>query len=703
MARGEAGMRDEGFWEQALQRARLGLWDWDLQGGDCFYSRTWGQMLGYGEDELVHASDLWLTMTHPDDRERAVASGDAHLAGLTSIIETELRLRHKDGHWVWVLDRGGVVECDASGKPLRMVGVQTDITKQKTAEHELAKVNARFRLALAASGTGIWHHDIDAKQSIWDERTREVYGVAGTSDVMSAETWHTFLHPEDKEEAERAHLACLHSSEVISVRYRIIRQDGAMRYLESLIRFVPDPNSSGQILGTVRDVTEAELRQQELAFAARHDALTGLLNRAAFDAMLAHGIGNAEGFPLAVFYIDLDYFKALNDFAGHAAGDAALRSIAAAIRAALPLRAYAARLGGGEFAVLAPNCEDPGAVAQGLLSAIRDAELEPHAGPRKLAASIGVALVRDCATTVADAMACADDACYAAKAAGRNTFSLFSEQPTASTSGLNAARLASDTMDALEEGRLRLFGQELRLIADAWTPCAHLEVLARLVGRDGRTVSPAEFIPAAERFGLAPKLDRWIFSTALSRFAPAMRSAGLTLAFNLSAQTLSDPDLWSFVDAVIERTDAPYGNIIFEITETAAVTSFEAAERFVRQARGRRCRVSLDDFGAGLSSFDYLRRFPVDSIKINGSFVEHMATSRFDREIVGAIQGIARSLGYRVVAEKIEKAETLDMLRAMGVDRGQGFLLHRPEPLEDIVARLSVPVRPRRAAGRRRA
>lgn len=702
MARSEAGKRDERFWEQALQRARLGLWDWDLEGGDCFYSKTWGQMLGYGEDELVHASDLWLTMTHPDDRECAVASGDAHLAGLTTIIETELRLRHKDGHWVWVLDRGGVVERDAEGKPLRMVGVQTDITKQKTAEQEVAKVNARFRLALAASGTGIWHHDIDAKQSIWDERTREIYGVAGTSDVISAEMWHTFLHPEDKEEAERAHLACLGTPEVVSARYRIVRRDGAVRYLESLIRFVPDPISSGQILGTVCDVTEAELRQQELAFAARHDALTGLLNRAAFDTLLGQGIGNAGGFPLAVFYIDLDYFKALNDFAGHAAGDAALRSIAAAIRAALPARAHAARLGGDEFAVLAPTCEDPGAVAQNLLSAIRNAELEPHAGPRKLAASIGVALVRDRATTVADAMACADDACYAAKAAGRNTFSVFSEQPTASTSGLNAARLASDTMDALEEGRLLLFGQELRLVSDAWTPCAHLEVLARLRGRDGRMVSPVEFIPAAERFGLAPKLDRWIFSTALSRFAPAMRSAGLTLAFNLSAQTLSDLDLWSFVDAVIERTNAPYENIIFEITETAAVTSFEAAERFVRQARERRCRVSLDDFGAGLSSFDYLRRFPVDSIKINGSFVENMAESRFDREIVAAIHGIARSLGYSVVAEKIEKVETLDLLRAMGVDRGQGFLMHRPEPLENIVSRLLPPARSR-PAGRRRA
>jgi EAL domain-containing protein (putative c-di-GMP-specific phosphodiesterase class I) len=141
------------------------------------------------------------------------------------------------------------------------------------------------------------------------------------------------------------------------------------------------------------------------------------------------------------------------------------------------------------------------------------------------------------------------------------------------------------------------------------------------------------------------------------------------------------------VDTVIDQTRAPHSNIVFEITETAAVTNFEAAEQFIKNARARRCHVSLDDFGAGMSSFEYLRRFPIDSIKINGSFVEHMATSKFDREIVSSISGIARSLGYTVVAEKIEQAQTLEILKDMGVEFGQGFLLHRPELLDTIIAR----------------
>ncbi|RWD39211.1 MAG: EAL domain-containing protein [Mesorhizobium sp.] len=681
--------RNGEFWELALERAHLGVWDWDLASGDCFYSAMWSQMLGYGEGELVEASDLWLQLTHPDDRERAVASGERHIAGLTDSIETELRLKHKSGHWVWVLDRGGVVERDAEGRPLRLMGVQTDITKQKQAEAQLEQVNVRFRLALAASGTGIWHHDLAARKSYWDQRTREIFGLVAETDEVSQDLWHSYLHPDDRADAERAHLAPLQTQKVVAVQYRIIKRDGEIRHVESLIRLIADAQSSGQILGTVRDITEAKQREQELAHAAHHDALTGLLNRAAFDRLLAEHIATAR--PLAIFYVDLDYFKALNDFAGHAAGDLALKSVAKRIQGCLPPSVHAARLGGDEFALLVPDCDAAQAerLAGAVLAAVRDADLGSTAASRKLAASIGIAFVADENTAVADALACADDACYAAKAAGRNRFAVFSPETTSGSSGLNAARLAADTVDAMEDGRLKLFGQEIHRLGTPLQESRHVEVLARLAGRNGRLIPPGEFIPAAERFGIASRLDRWIIRTALSLHGPALKSGALTLGFNLSAQTLSDPQLWDFVDAVIDETGAPHSGIGFEITETAAVTNFTAAEQFVRKARERRCRVSLDDFGAGMSSFEYLRRFPVDAIKIDGSFIEHIAESRFDREIVSAISGIARSLGCSVVAEKIEEQASLDILRGMGVAFGQGFLLHRPEPLQAIVARAS--------------
>ncbi|TPI82512.1 EAL domain-containing protein [Mesorhizobium sp. B2-8-9] len=680
--------RNGKFWALALDRAHLGLWDWNLSTGDCYYSPTWSKMLGYEADELANTSDLWLKLTHPDDRQRAQESGDRHIAGLAGFIETELRLRHKDGHWVWVLDRGGIVERDADGKPLRMMGVQTDITRQKEAEAALEQVNIRFRLAIAASGTGIWHHDIGTKKSYWDARTREIFGLVADTDEVTADLWHTYLHPDDKEATERAHLIAPGSNSVVASQYRIVLRDGQVRHLESLVRFIAGVGSAGQILGTVRDITEEKTRAEELAFAARHDALTGLLNRSAFDRLLAENIAMAGRLPLAVFYVDLDYFKALNDYAGHAAGDLALKSVAAGILASLPASAQAARLGGDEFALLVPNCNDACAehLARAVLTAVRDADIGTAVTSRRLAASIGIAFVRDPNMSVADALACADDACYAAKAGGRDRFAVFSPETT-SGAGLNAARLAADLVDAMEDGRLKLFGQQIHRLGQPWEDSRHVEVLARLEARNGKMIPPGDFMPVAERFGLAARLDRWIIRTALTRHGEAMRAGAISLDFNLSAQTLSDPQLWDFVDEAIADGGAPAPAIGFEITETAAVTNFDAAAEFVRKARQRRCRVSLDDFGAGMSSFEYLRRFPVDAIKIDGSFVEHIAESRFDREIVSAITGIARSMGAAVVAEKVEDRNALDILMDMGVAYGQGYFLHRPEPLEAIVAR----------------
>ncbi|CDX59112.1 Diguanylate cyclase [Mesorhizobium plurifarium] len=677
------------FWALALDRAQLGLWDWNLSTGDCYYSPTWSKMLGYEAGELANTSDLWLKLTHPDDRQRAQESGDRHIAGLVDSIETELRLRHKDGHWVWVLDRGGIVERDADGKPLRLMGVQTDITRQKEAEAALEQVNARFRLALAASGTGIWHHDIGTRKSYWDARSREIFGLVADKDEVSAELWHTYLHPDDKEATERAHQIPPGSNSVVASQYRIVPRDGQVRHVESLVRFIAGVGSAGQILGTVRDITEEKKRAEELAFAARHDALTGLLNRSAFDRLLAENIAMAERLPLAVFYVDLDYFKALNDYAGHAAGDLALKSVAAGILASLPASARAARLGGDEFALFVPNCNDACAerLARAVLAAVRDADLGPAVTSRRLAASIGIAFVRDRNMSVADALACADDACYAAKAGGRNRFAVFSPETTSGAGGLNAARLAADLVDAMEDGRLKLFGQEIHRLGQPWEDSRHVEVLARLEARTGNMIPPGDFMPVAERFGLAARLDRWIIRTALTRHGDAMRAGAIALDFNLSAQTLSDPQLWDFVDEAIAESGASPSAVGFEITETAAVTNFDAAAEFVRRARERHCRVSLDDFGAGMSSFEYLRRFPIDAIKIDGSFVEHIADSPFDREIVSAITGIARSMGAAVVAEKVEEKNALEILMGMGVAYGQGYFLHRPEPLEAIVAR----------------
>jgi diguanylate cyclase (GGDEF)-like protein/PAS domain S-box-containing protein len=812
-------------WAHALEQASLGVWDWDLRTGACVYSDTWFRMLGYEPGDFPRGGDLWITLMHPDDREKTIDKGERHLRGETPFIEAEMRLRHKAGHWVWVLDRGGVVERDAAGAPLRVVGVQTDISGQKASEAALHDIKERFGLALAASRTGIWYFDIATRKSFWDTHTHVIMGLPPQEGTVPSDTWVGFLHPEDRDEAVATHAdLSLFDHGDRRMRYRILRPDGEVRHLETLARFSSDPKPHGSIVGTVRDITEEVLaaealrneekrlrvtlasisdgvvstdrkdritfanpaaaemlglapeallgqrseelfarpgtvgdlpgfdaaaaglmvlpgrhergilvrcttnpitradgsvsgfvhtlldvtseqkKQRELAYAAEHDALTGLYNRSAFEEILQARVASAGETPFALLYIDLDHFKALNDYAGHAAGDRALVMIAQLIVGSVPAGSVAARLGGDEFAAIV-DCGDEGdaeRLAESVLAAIGSADLGSNASYRRLGASVGTIVVADEGLHAPDVIAHADDACYAAKAAGRNRLVVHSQTGERQASRLTAARLVGDIADAKEDGRLRLYGQEIRSLADPDAPGEKIEILARLVDRQGHFVPPATFIPAAERFGRAAALDRWIIAKLLRDHGHVLRPGGLTVGVNLSAQTLSDPRLWEYVHGLLEETGALPERVVFEITETAAVTNFEAADRFVRQARSHGCRISLDDFGAGLSSFDYLRRFPVDSLKINGSFVENLPTSRFDRQIVSSISRVARGLGYDVIAERIENEETVGILQGMHVQFGQGYLFHKPEPIECLVQRrlalLQAPA-PHQAAG----
>lgn len=787
-------------WRRALSRAKLGVWDVDIEAGCCTYSATWKEMLGYGDDELPDDDpDLWLSLVHPDDRAEAIASGERHLAGETPDIETEFRMRHKSGRWIWVIDRGGVIERDADGKPTRMLGVQANITRRKKMERTLERANQRLRLALDASGVGSWQFELKSGKLFWDARMREIFGLESGSSIVPRSAWHDRLHPDDKERVETATESSFESKSVVRLRYRIVRPDQEIRHVETLTKYVTDAKASDWLVGVTRDVTEDVLsgqalaaqkerlrvtlqsisdavistdcrgridfanasaqtllarseqellgmslaeafncdrdediasgetrtflrrcgaehslrctsspikapdgtgygtvytfqdvtgeqrRQTELAHAARHDSLTGLLNRTAFAELLDDCIRDAGSQPFALAYIDLDHFKALNDFAGHAAGDAALKKIASSVMSSLPRSTVMARLGGDEFAVIAPasGTRQAEVIAESILEAFQRVEYDHHIRDRRLGASVGVVIATDDVIGGTDLLAMADDACYAAKAGGRNRFVVNCER---SHRGLTAIQMVSDVADAMEQGRLKLYGQEIRSLDQPWRFGSKIEVLARLIDKYGNLVPPGEFIPAAERFGMAPVLDRWIIRHALRRYGHALNAAGgLALGFNLSAQTLSDPDLWEFVRDTIAETDASPSNVVFEITETAAVTNFEAAEAFVRAARKNGFRVSLDDFGAGLSSFGYLRRFPVDSIKIDGSFIQNIANNEFDRAIVASISGIAKNIGFDLIAEKIEDPAAIPILQSLGVKFGQGFLLHQPEPLGSVL------------------
>ncbi|QYO78364.1 diguanylate cyclase [Devosia salina] len=396
-----------------VTRARLGVWDWDLVTGDCVYSDSWYAMLGYASGELQPSSELWLELTHPDDRQRAIESGERHLRGETTEIETELRLKRKDGTWLWALDRGGIIERDELGRPTRMIGVQTDITKQKAAELDLERANERFRLALDASDVGVWEVDFATETSYWDSRTREIFGLGGDGESQPLNSWHAYLHPDDKASTEHAHENVGLETQVI--RYRIVLPSAQIRHVETFAKLVPVPNGANRVIGTIRDVTVETDQRAALQWAADHDGLTGLLNRTAFKQRLRVSLAAAGANPVCVLIIDLDHFKAINDQGGHAAGDRALCQTANVLRWAVEGEDVA-RLGGDEFAAIVQGSVQE---AETLANGIRRS-IEGFGTDTKLSASIGVAGSSPTNRSASALIKSADLACYQAKRSGRN-------------------------------------------------------------------------------------------------------------------------------------------------------------------------------------------------------------------------------------------------------------------------------------------
>jgi diguanylate cyclase (GGDEF)-like protein len=386
--------------------------------------------------------------------------------------------------------------------------------------------------------------------------------------------------------------------------------------------------------------------------------------------------------------VDLDRFKMVNDTAGHAAGDTILKMIATALKSAVHARDVVGRLGGDEFAVLLLDCDRENAerIGQRILRLISDCRVASNGKTHEVGASIGLSVVDNGQESAQTVMAQADVACYAAKTSGRNRISVFTPDAGEAPRHLSDIRVAAGIRDAIQQNSFRLYAQEIRDLRSPLKACSRYEILTRMIGADGSVVLPGAFIPAAERFDLMGELDRWVIRTTIGEFgARIMADPARSVAINLSANSLNDPDLWPFVSTTLAAGCLAPARLTFEITETAVINNFVAAERFVENARQLGCRISLDDFGAGVSSFSYLKRFPADSIKIDQGFVRAMHESRYDRLIVRLIGDIARDLGAEVIAEGIERPETVEALRSIGIEIGQGFLFHRPRPLAEIV------------------
>ncbi len=443
----------------------------------------------------------------------------------------------------------------------------------------------------------------------------------------------------------------------------------------------------GVLMQRDRHVTGiVEERTQELAHQAAHDPLTGLINRREFDRRLTEAISNCqvEGENHALLYLDLDQFKVVNDSCGHAAGDEMLKQLAKKLRDTVRNADVLARLGGDEFGLLLSGCR-PGTETEPvnkILESIRSSRFVWSGRTFAIGASVGVVHLHRNTETAAIALSQADAACYIAKERGRNRYHVFHDEDTASGVFRRQLEWVAELRDALDANRFHLLSQPIRPCA-LTSGTAFSELMLVLERPDGRSVSAVDFVPAAERYGLMPMVDRWVVERTFHVLSTSEENECL-FSINISGQSIGDDTFCEFVEEMLARYRIDPKQICFEITETAAVANLVIAQSFIHRLRRRGCRFALDDFGSGMSSFQYLRQLPVDFVKIDGSFVRSIAEDQRDRAVVAAIHEIAAVHRVQTVAECVESKEILAILRKIGVHYAQGFYMGRPQRLVDI-------------------
>jgi diguanylate cyclase (GGDEF)-like protein/PAS domain S-box-containing protein len=444
---------------------------------------------------------------------------------------------------------------------------------------------------------------------------------------------------------------------------------------------------SGLVL-VLHDTSELRGLTRQMTYQASHDALTGLVNRREFERRLQEAMDSAQtgNAAHALCYLDLDRFKVVNDTCGHTAGDHMLREVASIIKEAVRDSDTVARIGGDEFALLLVGCplEKARQIADDVVRSVGDYRFVWKDKIFNIGVSIGLVEIGRGGGAIEDLMNSADSACYVAKKQGGVHVHVYSAREEANARHTGEIHWLQRLQGALRDNKFELYYQPIVHARTSTMRGPAIEVFVRLESENGLPAAPpADFFRAAERYRLMPHVDRWVVQAVLSALGRGglRLPAGRSVAINIAGQTLGDAEFLEFVVECFDHTGASPGDICFEVTESSVVANLDHARRFIAVLHGMGCEFALDDFGSGLSSFSTLRTLPMDYLKIDGSFIRNLAADTVNQAMVAAMIELSRSLKFRIVAEQCEDQPSLDLVRRMGIDFVQGFIIGRPQPL----------------------
>ena len=673
--------------EERLKLALWGsgdeFWDWNVRENTLFRLGA-DQLLGLRDQHQMSTDDWRSRAVHPDDLPRVQRILQEHITGTTEFFESEHRIRNAHGNWVWVRSRGKVVGRDQDGNPLRIAGTARDISASRRAERERRIASEVLRsMGEAVAVTDLAFLFVSVNPAFSRMTGYEEDEVRGEPSALLDSTQH------NQDFYQRVRESVEHTGHWQGEMWQR-RKDGEefLGWIE--LSEVRDANGTRtHYVAVVSDITDKKRAEQELRYLANYDTLTGLPNRTLLAERLARAVVRARRHDtrVAVLFLDLDRFKDVNDSLGHAAGDRILKAAAARLLTTVRETDTVARLGGDEFTVVLEDLSSIAIaeeVAQKILVAFGEPLELDGRGDVVISPSIGISLYPDHGLVPTDLLKFADTAMYEAKDRGRNTYQFYTEAMDAEAK--RRANMIAALRKALDRGEFRLVYQPRLSLVDGHI--TGVEALLRWHSEEIGEIPPTVFIPVAEETGLILPIGEWVLREACATLR-RWRHHGLDdlgMSINVSVLQILRGDLPALLEDVLATAGVPADRIELEVTESMVMANAEQTTAVLHRIKELGVSLAIDDFGTGYSSLVYLKRLPIDTLKIDKEFIGDITTDPDDEAITATVITMAHSLGLNVVAEGVETVEQLNYLREQGCDEVQGFWLSPPLDVQHCLA-----------------
>jgi diguanylate cyclase (GGDEF)-like protein/PAS domain S-box-containing protein len=676
----------------AQKLAHLGHWYWNVKTGEVEWSEEVYKIFRLDPDEFTPQIDSIMKLSPwPEDNQRD-----------QEIIQRAINERKPGSYEQRFLRPDGSTGTyhstfegifDDNDVLIAMKGTVQDVTERKQSELALQESEARFRGIFEQAAVGVAL--IESKTGKFIRINQSYCNMVGYSleEMLANKTFQDITHPDDLK-ADLDHMKLLLENYIkeYSHEKRYYHKDGSIIWVNLTVSPTwKDDEEPKYHIAVVENITSRKKADEQLSFQARHDSLTGLVNRREFERRterLLDTISMNDNSEHALCFMDLDQFKVVNDTCGHNAGDEMLRQITHQLQAVVRKRDTLARLGGDEFGVLMEHCslDDAYRVATTLLSTIQDFHFVWEGHTFRVGVSIGLVSISEVTASLNELLKDADSACYMAKESGRNRIQVYQADDIEVARRHGEMQWVTRIHKALDENRFSLYAQLIEPFNK--TKNSHYEILVRMIDEKEEVIPPGAFLPAAERYNLISKIDHWVIENTFNQLInnPKFLNQINFCSINLSGQSITSTDIMGFIINLLQTSNLDGSKICFEITETAAIANIAKATHFITELRKRGCKFALDDFGSGLSSFGYLKNLPVDYLKIDGIFVKDIVDDPIDHAMVKSINEIGQVMGMKTIAEFVENDLIKGMLKEIGVNYAQGYGVAKPVPFSSLLS-----------------